>query len=233
MISMRSAISWRTRMSSDRPTRRPVCRLVAGFTLLEVLVATAVAAVLVALLAQMMDGLRRARVSTAAAWSMGAGVMIDAAAVASLLRDALPAPGNRPELAFVGRSNELRFVAVAPQAWREAGTLRVVMKVEADRADAVRIVVELTDVTPRQAQEPFRHVLMSNLKAASFVFAERSGGASLSEWTDKTRLPGVIWLQASLTDPGAAPVSVAAAPRRQRVASCVIDLVSLECRHEG
>lgn len=219
--------------SAVRTSRSQLCSAPAGFTLLEVLVATAVAAVLVALLAQMVDGLRRARASTVAAWSAGAGVMIDADVIASLLRNALPVPGNRPELAFVGRNNELRFSAAAPQAWREAGTVRVVMKVEQDRVDAVRIVVELSALTGSQSQVPSRHVLMSHLKAASFAFAERSASATVAEWTDKSRLPGLIRLDASPLDPGAAPISVLAAPRRQRVASCALDLISLECRYEG
>lgn len=204
-----------------------------GFTLLEVIVATAVAAVLLSLLAQMMDGLRRGRSTVLEAGASGTAVMVDAYAVMGLLRDALPAPHNRPDISFVGRTNELRFAATAPQAWREAGTVRVAMKVEDDRAGTVRIVVEMAGTTGASAQPPSRHVLMSNLKSASFTFSEAASAVALPEWNDNARLPGLVRLDVAFEDQKVGPVTVVAAPRRQRVASCVLDLVSVECRRDS
>jgi hypothetical protein len=215
-----------------RDSRAPRRARVGGFTLLEVLVATALAVGLVALLVQVVDGVMRARGVALEAWSRGTGVMLDAQAVTSLLRDALPAPPDRPAAALAGRRHEVRFTAASRQAWRGSGTVQVVMRVEEDPGQGVRVVVELSDAAEPRREAPIRHTLLSGLRSASFEYVDRTGGAT-TEWADPSRLPGLVRLRFVNDEPAAVPVAIAAAPRRQRVASCVLDLVSVECRRDG
>jgi prepilin-type N-terminal cleavage/methylation domain-containing protein len=203
-----------------------------GFTLLEVLVATALAVGLVALLAQVADGVRRAQGVALDAWTGGAGVMLDAQAVAGLLRDALPAPPDQPQGGLVGRRHEVRFRAASQQAWRGSGTVDVVMRIEDEPGRGVRVVVQIKDAGRPGGEAPTRHVLLSGLRSASFEYVDASVGAR-PEWADASRLPGLVRLNLEHARTGAGPIAIAAAPRRQRVPGCVLDLVSVECRRDG
>lgn len=215
-----------------RPTSKRGLAGGRGFTLLELLVAMAVSALLLALLSQVMGSLQQASRTARESWSAVASPLLGRQVLVALLREALPPPPGQPGLALVGGPLLLEFNAVPPQALRHAGPIRIRVSVERDALGRSEVAVDFRTLAGGALESLPRHVVFTGLGSASFDYAESSGSEPVTHWRNASRLPGLIRL--NLSDSASASRSVvAAAPRRYRVASCSLDLISVECRPDG
>jgi len=203
-----------------------------GFTLLELLVAMAVSALLLALLSQVMGSLQQASRSARDSWAVAAAPLLGRQVLVALLREALPPPPGQPGWALVGGPERVEFNAVPPQALRHGGPIRVRVSVERDALGQSNVVVDFSTLAGVALESLPRHTVLTGLGSASFDYSESTGSEPLAQWRNASRLPALIRLNLRDTSGGARSV-VAAAPRRHRVASCRLDLISVECRSDG
>lgn len=203
-----------------------------GFTLLELLVAMAVSALLLALLSQVMGSLQQASRSARESWATVAAPVGGRQVLVALLREALPPPPGQPGWALVGGPQRVEFNAVPPQALRHAGPIRVRVSVQRDALGQSEVVVDFSTLAGVALESLPRHTVLTGLGSASFDYAESTGSEPLAQWRNASRLPAIIRLNVDDSSSGSRSV-VAAAPRRHGVASCRLDLISVECRSDG
>jgi prepilin-type N-terminal cleavage/methylation domain-containing protein len=203
-----------------------------GFTLLELLVAMAVSALLLALIAQAIGSLQQANRSARDAWGRDAAFLLDQRTLVALLRDALPPASGGQQWSFDGRSQRLEFSIVPPQALQRRGLLRAVVTLTRAEAQASEAVVEFRTLSGKAIEVLPRQSIRLGQGFAAFEYVDRVGGKSLAAWRDESRLPALIRLNLRDAQGGTRTV-VAVAPRRQRAASCPIDPVSMQCRADG
>lgn len=199
---------------------------VRGFTLLELMISLALSGLLLALLSQAIGGVQQAYRTADQALSPDADSRRGQAMFTLLMSAALPGTRAEGSARFVGSPQAVEFTAAPPLALAEAGPLRVRMVVEPSSASQVGVYVELGAAGSGLAGQP-RQLLMGNLSAARFEFAEAADSAVTQTWDHATKLPGLVRL--NLERQGTAqPIVVAV--RRNQVGGCRLDPVSLTCR---
>ena len=174
----------------------------AGFTLLELLVAFTLLAMLLALLA---GGLRFG----ATAWQKGVG-KIDAVTevglvqqlVRRLLSEALPlrpfVEQDPPSIAFSGDGDRVTFLGFASAQAIPGGVYQIGLAIEGDRGDRNlvmswrRLVFEGRDFAPWDENQ--RSVLMAGIDSGAFAYfgpdgADRANPSWRDSWKDLSALP--------------------------------------------
>jgi prepilin-type N-terminal cleavage/methylation domain-containing protein len=203
-----------------------------GFTLLELLVAMAVSALLLALLAQAIGSLQQADRGARDAWRRDAAFLLDQQTLVALLRDALPPAPGRQQGYFVGGSQRVEFSVLPPQALQRFGPLRAAVTLARAEPQASEALVEFRTLSGRAIDALPRQTVRLGQGLAAFEYVEGTGGTSSEAWRDGSRLPALIRVNLRDTQ-GAVRTVVTAAPRRHRAASCPHDPISMQCRADG
>ncbi len=174
----------------------------AGFTLLELLTAFTLLAMLLALLA---GGLRVG----ATAWQTGAGkidAVTEVGLVQQLLRrllsEALPlrpfVEQDPPAIAFSGDADSVTFLGFAPAQAVPGGLYQIGLAIEGDRGDRNlvmswrRLVFEGRDFAPWDENQ--RSVLMTGIDSGAFAYfgpdgPDRANPSWRDLWSDASALP--------------------------------------------
>jgi prepilin-type N-terminal cleavage/methylation domain-containing protein len=207
-----------------------------GFTLLEVLVALATAALLAVAMNRVLDqsvqgAERAARIESEAERQR---LLLG---VARLIASALPAPAGQAALAWRGSPQDCEFVAVPPQAATAAGPLRVRLASEPD-GEGLRLVLTLKPLHDGAAVVPAlgRWVLAEGLRTLSFSYHPEAVGttqapaAALQRWADTGTLPVLFEVRGEPLARGAPVLHLAARPRVRLAMNCELDSVSAACR---
>lgn len=205
----------------------------AGFTLLELLVALALSAMLMALLAQAIAGLRVRSVAASQDAAAAAHRQSGKRALALLLAGALPSATPGGAATFVGDARSAAFLAVPPQSLATRGTLRVRLLVEPVSASQVGVYLETTPETPSLAGAAGvgRRLLLSGLTSASFEYAARADADMRPEWQAGGHLPALVRLRLQWQGTDAVRVEdLVVAIRRQQTGGCPLDPISMSCR---
>jgi prepilin-type N-terminal cleavage/methylation domain-containing protein len=206
-----------------------------GFTLLELLVAMAASALLLALLSQVSGSLQ-----AAAQRVVGGGAELPASeararqALLRLLSDVLPAADGDTVNGFSGHPQSVEFTAVPPDALLHLGPVRVRLLEAPVSAAQMGLFIEMRSARDagKTPEVPRRELLRGGLQSVRFSYAaDRGPGAPvLDHWPAAGAPPGwiqVVWRRAGDLEQSAA---LAAAVRRSLPGDCRFDPISLICR---
>jgi general secretion pathway protein J len=191
----------------------------AGFTLLEVLVATALAGLLsLMLLGGVQTGGQVLEKSGARADRL-ARLGAASAYLRSHLAAAVPLEARQDggtAVRFEGRPDSLSFIGLA-SPWQAVGGYQAVTLRVAPRADGIALIA---DWQPDRPGETARSsTLLDDLAAAEFSYFGMAAGQSRAAWHDHWQnqpvLPGLIRLRLKLND-GREPPALLVAPRLTR-----------------
>ena len=206
-----------------------------GFTLLELLVAMAASALLLALLAQVSGGLQAAARRVSAESRQGGDAARARQLLRQLLADTLPAAPTDDGQRFTGNDRGVAFTAAPPQALRHLGPVRVRLFEAPDAAGTVALVLELQPAGPGMAgvgSTLHRERLLGGLQSLRFGYAadRRAGTPLRSDWQDAARPPG--WVQVTWREAGQ-DTRTGVALRRGWPGGCLFDPVSMDCKVSG
>lgn len=203
---------------------------IAGFTLLELLVALALSALLLALLSQAIGSLRvRSNAASQGAVAMqaqGDGEQ----ALSLLIAGAVPSVSPGGTSTFVGTARSMEFLAAPPQALAAQGLLQVRLTVEPTTASQVGIYAETAPKSAGSLQ-PDRRLVVAGLASARFEYAARADTDMRSDWPAGGRPPALVRLHFDSGGPGEPRRGeLVVAVRRQQTGGCRVDPISMNCR---
>ncbi len=216
-------------METERPIQfrcRPVCRI-AGFTLLEVLLA-------MSLLGMMMVLLFSVLAVGSESWTKGEHKLVavnEKAVVYQFFRRYLstiqpikqPTDDKKQQLSFIGETQRLQFVSMLPVSSGRYGFQT--FTIEPDRREAEQLLVNIVPFYPAidgRDWKPEEVVLlsgMSDFQINYFGYAEGSDQTLWMErWESQSNLPLLIKIKIVLQDDSDWPEMVFAIPQVQTLA---------------
>ncbi len=219
------------RLSIDNRSRR---RASGGFTLVEVLIAIA----LLALLSVMILGALRLGVR---AWERGdaAYTGVEDVSFAQLilrrsLEEAYPQlvrGESATVIDFNGSETGVSFLGPAPQSLRPAGRARIVVRSVAD-GESVTLVIEIRPelANPENNGAVIVEPLIEGLESVKFSYLPLGESGWRSAWTNETRLPALVKIEAEITGGGRVWPTLIIAPRIGVDVACRYDPLTKYCQ---
>jgi prepilin-type N-terminal cleavage/methylation domain-containing protein len=205
-----------------------------GFTLLELLVALSIGALLLGILGSVLGGV----VDTARKVFVTSGEQEDVAlasrTLSGLLKAAIP-PTPRDSLTqFSGRSNALVFNATPPESMAPFGVLRVRLYLDVEASGVKGLYMDAMSATQRPDVEQIvlkRHRLLSNVSSVTFQYFDSVDGATVirDSWDDPSKLPRMVRVLVTRLSERF-PFSLTVAPRRSVNGQCRFDQIGSTCR---
>ena len=190
-----------------------------GLTLLELLVAMSLSALLLSLLSEALYELRQAAARAATQAPRLEDWQRARAGLHQLLSAAVPATADRPTR-FEGTDQQIAFVAASPRGLQYQGLLQVRIGIESNVQDLSLIA----QTRPLGTSGPWQKlVLLAGLQSARFTFQANGAAPARERWEHPRRLPAVVTVRWRGRDEVAPPVPVVVALRRGGDTSCSVD----------
>ncbi|MES2161407.1 MAG: prepilin-type N-terminal cleavage/methylation domain-containing protein [Pseudomonadota bacterium] len=200
-----------------------------GMSLVELLVAMALAALLMLLLNSVLSGVKDGWLRARAAARGNDQQLVALQLLRGALAGALPPDPHDARTRLQGGAQQLEWLAAPPQALAASGPLRLRLELQEQADGAKALMLSAAADAPRAAPAPLR--LVTGLASASFAYAaEADDSAPAPSWTAPAVLPRLIWITLVFMDKNVPPLRLAIAPRRSLAARCQLDLISLNCR---
>ncbi|MFA5950917.1 MAG: prepilin-type N-terminal cleavage/methylation domain-containing protein [Hyphomicrobium sp.] len=203
----------------------------AGFTLVEVLVALAISAMLMATLGTALkvvsDGSARSSRLIDRLDMMSRGLAAVQHDLSGMERAVIIEQGN-PRLLFEGSSNHVQFVSIEPAQPTHPGSYLISYSVRQQgtvgQLVRSRSIFEYQpptrDAGPSESDEV---VVLEGAYRYAFSFEDQATGQWLEQWTDASALPSLIRLDVTSTDPRVPSMpSLIAHPKVDAELSCLI-----------
>ncbi len=206
-----------------------------GFTLVELIVALAVASLLLGLLTEALGGITKTTRQLLTENTQQEERAVSTRFVNQALKSTLPPDPRDPGSRFVGTEQEVSFTTLPPESLRSVGSLRVRLYLDTESSGDKSVFID-AESPPGQASSPRfvlkRHRLFKNARSARFRFYENTGTETreLDRWEDATKLPSLISLAILVAD-DTSPISISAMPRRNVSGHCQFDNIGLSCRY--
>lgn len=199
-----------------------------GFTLLELLIAMALSALLVALLSQALGSLQAAARNASAGQNIADSDQLGRAMLTRLIGNAVPPLPRKDSHAFEGSPQAAEFTATPPQALSDRGLIRVRLSVAPTTPNELGVFAELSPVDGSGGWP--RQLLIGGLQFAKLEYTDDASSDLSERWTDKRRLPSFVRLHTQATKEPGQPRVQSVTVRRTLAAACRLDLDNLYCR---
>lgn len=205
-----------------------------GFSLLELLVALAIGALLLGILGNALGGIMATTRTTLVENGEQEERMTSTRVIRDILINALPpnpADLSRP---FVGSRDEMVFSATPPESLLPFGALRVRLYLDREASSAASLLMDVTSAAgpgKDRSLELRRQRLYRDVASVSIHYSDSRNADAQNQdsWRDTKRLPSLISLAITRTG-GKQPITITAMPRRNLSGYCRFDPISLECR---
>lgn len=206
-----------------------------GFSLVELLVALAIGALLLGILGNVLGGIMVTTRKVLAENAEQEETLASTRIVNSLIKAAMPPDPRDATSAFAGSPRELAFTATPPESMAPYGTLRVRLYSGTDESGKASL---LMDAMPARQTETRQHLelkgyrLFHDISSVSFQYFDGADTAPVAReaWANNNRLP--VLINVVIIRPGMRPsITMAIAPRRTVNGRCRFDLVGSMCRY--
>lgn len=208
-----------------------------GMSLVELLVAMALGALLMGLLTSVLssvrDGWQRTEAAVAASAEESAGLRF----LLTSLAVALAVDPRDSATRFIGLPDGVEFYGSPPDVDASLGPMRFRYFVQAQDNGKKSLMVEMQAApgAPNGVRAGGRRVsrLLNGLQSVAFTYVARQGDIlqEAAIWDRTEGLPNLVRIDISFADRKAKPLHLAVAPRRNISGLCQFDLVGLNCRN--